>query len=319
MKRMSAEPSVSSEPFTQSTQTPTVSVVIPAYNASRYLIESVESVLAQSFKDFECIVVDDGSTDQTPQLIDELSRRDPRVRRLTIPHGGIVKGLNAGVEAAWGKYVARTDADDICLPDRFERQVRYLDDHPECVLVGSKVTLVDPYNSTLWDVEVKADHDGIEAELLRGDGWAVIHPSAMLRRAAIIEAGGYRAEFEWAEDLDLFLRMGQIGRLANLQEPLLRYRQHFSSVNRTRLQTQIQRTGEAVIDAYRRRGKSPPADFQPKVGTSMTRKEQVRAWCQQALYIKNWDVARRHAIAVLRAEPMRLQSWKMMAHALLRR
>ena len=298
---------------------PRVSVVIPAYNAQRYLRESVESVLQQSFKDFECIVVDDGSTDRTPAIIDELAARDPRVRRLTIEHGGIVKGLNAGVEAARGQYIVRTDADDICLPNRFERQVRFLDDHPDCVLAGSKVTLVDPYNSTLWDVEVKANHEQIEAELLRGNGWAVIHPSTLLRRDAMLAVGGYRAEYEWVEDLDLFLRMGQIGRLANLQEPLLRYRQHFASVNRTRLELQVERTRRAALEGYARRGQSPPADFQVKVGTSMTRAEQIQSWLHQARHIRNWKVARRHGWALVRAEPGKIDSWKLMARTLLKR
>jgi glycosyltransferase involved in cell wall biosynthesis len=295
---------------------PRVSVVIPAYNAQRYLFEALESVLTQTFRNFECIVVDDGSTDRTPQLIDSLGAHDPRVRRLTIPHGGIVKGLNAGVQAARGEYIARTDADDLCVPDRFERQVRYLDDHPDCVLVGSKVTLVDPYSSTLWDVQVKADHDGIEAELLNGNGWAVIHPSAMLRKSAVMEAGGYRAEYEWVEDLDLFLRLAQLGRLANLQDSLLRYRQHYGSVNRNKLDMQIERTAKAVAEAYRRRGRTPPEGFTPRVGSTMSRREQTRAWCQQALFTRNYFAARRHALAVIRADPLRVDSWKMMLHAL---
>lgn len=276
-------------------------------------------MLAQSFRDFECIVVDDGSSDRTPAIIDELADRDPRVRRLTIPHGGIVKGLNAGIEAARGQYIARTDADDICLPERFDRQVRYLDEHPDCVLVGSKVTLVDPYNSTLWDVDVKAGHEEIEVELLRGNGWAVIHPSTMLRREAMLAVGGYRAEYEWVEDLDLFLRMGQIGRMTNLQEPLLRYRQHFASVNRTRLELQIERTHRAVIEAYGARGKSPPADFKVKVGTSISREEQIRGWCQHAAHLKNWSVAWRHGISLVRAAPARIESWKLMVKTLLKR
>jgi glycosyltransferase involved in cell wall biosynthesis len=300
-------------------QPPCVSVVIPAYNAQGYLFQSIESVLTQTFRDFECIVVDDGSTDRTPHIIDELARRDPRVRRLTIPHGGIVKGLNAGIQAARGRYIARTDADDICVPNRFDVQVRYMDEHPDCVVLGSKVTLVDPYDATLWDVNVKADHEAIEIELLRGNGWAVIHPSTMLRRETVLAVGGYRAEYEWVEDLDLFLQMARLGRLENLQEPLLRYRQHFASVNRTRLELQIERTKHAVIEGYRQRGKPAPGDFKPQVGTSMTRTQQIREWCERALYLKNWDSARRHALSLVRAEPGRALYWKYALHAVLKR
>ena len=296
--------------------TPKVSVVIPAYNAQRYLFEAMESVLTQTFRNFECIVVDDGSTDRTPQIIDSLAAQDPRVRRMTIPHGGIVKALNAGLQVARADYIARTDSDDVCTPARFEKQVRYLDDHPECILLGTKATLIDPYSATLWDVEVKSDHEAIEAELLNGNGWAVIHPSVMMRKAAVLEVGGYRAEYEWVEDLDLFLRMARIGRMANLQDSLLRYRQHYGSVNRTKLGLQIERTGLAVMEGYRIRGLAPPAGFTPKVGTTMDRREQTRAWCQQALFTRNYFAARRHALAVVRAEPLRVDSWKLMLHAL---
>lgn len=295
---------------------PRVSVVIPAYNAQRYLFESLESVITQTYRNFECIVVDDGSTDRTPQIIDSLTAHDPRVRRLTVPHGGIVKALNAGVQAARAEYIARTDADDVCMPNRFERQVRFLDDHPDCVLVGSMVTLIDPYSSTLWDVPTKSDHESIEAELLTGNGWAVIHPSTMMRRSAILRAGGYRAEYEWVEDLDLFLRMARFGRLANLQEPLLRYRQHYGSVNRNKLDVQIERTARAVTEAHRHRGRTPPEGFMPRVGTTMSREEQTLAWCQHALFTRNYFAARRHALAVIRDQPLRVESWKLMLHAL---
>jgi glycosyltransferase involved in cell wall biosynthesis len=298
---------------------PRVSVVIPAYNAQRYLFESLESVLTQTFRDFECIVVDDGSTDRTPQIIDSLAVHDPRVQRLTVPHGGIVKALNAGLQVARGEYIARTDSDDLCVPDRFEKQVRYLDEHPVCAVVGSKVTLVDPYNSTLWDVQVKPDHEGIETELLNGNGWAVIHPSTMLRRGAVEQAGGYRGEYEWVEDLDLFLRMAQFGELANLQDSLLRYRQHYGSVNRNKLGTQIELTGRAVLDAYQRRGRTAPSGFTPRVGSTISRRDQTFAWCQQALFTRNYFAARRHALAMIRTEPLSLESWKLMVHALVQR
>src|SRR5258706_6371791 len=123
---------------------PRVSILIPAYNAQRYIVEAVESMLAQTYGNFECIVVDDGSTDRTAPLLSELQRRDSRVRPLRVPHGGIVDALNAGADAARGDLIARMDADDVALPDRLDTQVRYMDAHPDVVALGSKVLLVDP-------------------------------------------------------------------------------------------------------------------------------------------------------------------------------
>ena len=294
---------------------PRVSVVIPAYNAQRYLFESIHSVLSQTYEDFECIVVDDGSTDRTPGILAELALRDARVKPLRIRHSGIVEALNAGVNAANGELIARMDADDVCLPERFQKQVDYLDQHPECIAVGSEVMLVDPFGSTLWKIEVKTEHDQIDADLLSGDGWAMFHPTTMLRRKGIIDVGGYRPQYQWAEDMDLFLRLAEIGRLANLPEVLLRYRQHFASVNRTKLEIQRHRSERVIIEAYRRRGKAMPAGFQLHMTPQLTRYEQVRAWCQRALMTGNAYAARRHALAALRFEPLRYDSWSLIYHA----
>lgn len=295
---------------------PRVSFVIPAYNAQRYLVQAVHSVLMQTFSDFECIVVDDGSTDRTSNLLSDLAVRDGRVRPMRIPHGGIVEALNAGINAARAELIARMDADDICMPERLARQVAYMDEHPECVAVGSQVTLVDPFNSTLWNIEVKTEHDQIEAELFRGNGWALFHPTALLRRQAMLDVGGYRPQYQWSEDMDLFLRLGEIGRLANMTEALLRYRQHFASVNRTKLEIQLRRSERVVIDAYRRRGKAMPPDFKLDTSPQLTRYEQIRAWCQRAIMTRNLYAARRHALVALRSEPLRYDSWSLMYHAI---
>jgi glycosyltransferase involved in cell wall biosynthesis len=295
---------------------PRVSVIIPAYNAERFLLEAVQSTLNQTFKDIECLIVDDGSNDRTATILKELARRDARVRPIRIPHGGIVKALNAGLREARGELIARMDADDICLPDRLEKQVRFLDEHPAYVVVGSMVMLVDPLNSTLWEIPVKADHDQIEVELLRGNGWAIFHPTAVIRKQAMLDVGAYRPEYQWSEDLDLFLRLGEVGKLANLQEPLLRYRQHFSSVNKTRMETQRRRSEQVLFEAYRRRGLPAPAGFEIDLGPNLSRYEQLLAWGRRALFVRNLHAARRHALAALRSQPLRWDSWSLVCHAL---
>ena len=195
---------------------PAVSVVMPVYNAQRYLAEAVDSILAQTWRDFEFVIVDDGSTDRSPKLLERYAVRDSRIKLIRRPNTGIVGALNDGLAAASGELVARMDADDVALPERFEKQVAYLAEHPEVVALGSRVTGVDPYGCVLFHSEHKLAHEEIDAGLLRGVGWAIVHPAAMLRREAVAKVGGYRKEFQWVEDLDLFLRLGEAGRLANL-------------------------------------------------------------------------------------------------------
>jgi glycosyltransferase involved in cell wall biosynthesis len=296
-----------------------VSIVIPAYNAQRYIAEAVDSMLAQTFDDFECIVVDDGSTDRTGHVLAQLARRDPRVRPLHVPHGGIVEALNAGVDAARGEFIARMDADDVAVPTRLEQQVRFMDDHPDVVALGSKVLLVDPHNSPLWEIDVKTKHQDIDAELMAGNGWALFHPTSMIRKEAILRVGRYRPEYQWSEDIDLFLRLAEIGRLANMPTTTLRYRQHFSSVNRTKLDLQIKRVERLLADAHHRRGMAFPEDFKFKPVIPLGPSEQFRAWGRRALLNKNYRVARKHAFKAVRYAPTEYDTWNLLVHALIRR
>jgi glycosyltransferase involved in cell wall biosynthesis len=298
---------------------PRVSIVIPAYNAQRYLVQAVESMLAQTFTDFECIIVDDGSTDRTAQLLAQLARRDPRVRPVHVPHGGIVEALNAGIEAAQGEFIARMDADDVAIATRLEEQVHYMDGHADVVALGSKVLLVDPHNSPLWEIEVKTEHKEIDAELMAGNGWALFHPTSIIRKHAILQIGRYRPEYQWSEDIDLFLRLGEIGRLANMPTAMLRYRQHFASVNRTKLDLQVKRVERLLADAHRRRGQDFPPDFHFKPVIPLSPLEQFRAWGRRALLNGNFPVARRHAIAAFRFAPMQYDSWSLLYHSMIGR
>lgn len=295
---------------------PAISVLLPVYNAELYLRIAVESILAQTFKNFELIAVDDGSTDRSLALLQEYANRDPRVRVISRPNTGIAGALNDGLAVAQGELVARMDADDISLPHRFQLQLAYLRAHPDCVLLGSRVLLVDPYGTPLYDTNHSLTHEQIEAELLAGVGWAVVHPVAMMRTDAVRRAGGYRTEFVPIEDLDLFLRLVETGRAANLPDVLLQYRQHPQSANRTRFAEQESKKRACVADGYRRRGLSMPADWapRPRVVTPVT--TELRNWGWTALQKGRTSAARRHALAVLRRQPWSPESWKLMYCAL---
>ena len=205
-----------------------VSVLIPCYNCADTLVESFESVFSQTFEDFEIVAVDDGSEDNTLALLKELSANDARLKVIEAPHGGIIEALNRGIEACEGEFVARMDADDFCYPTRFEKQVAYLDAHPEITLVSCKIEHSDKdallegfrlyyewMNSLLTDEAIKREFF-IESPL--------IHPSIMMRREALLAVGGYE-ENQWAEDYDLWLRLLANGaNFAKVDEVLFQWR-----------------------------------------------------------------------------------------------
>ena len=205
---------------------PRVSVALPVHNCERYVAEAIESILAQTFTDFEFLIVDDGSTDGTLSILNRFAARDSRIRVISRPNTGIVGALNEMLGLARADLVARMDADDVALPVRFERQVRYLDEHPECVMVGSRVTIIDPDGDALTEMGDALSHEQIVTDLLNYKGQMVYHPAVIYRRKAVLDLGGYRPECREAEDLDLFLRLAEVGQIVNLPEPLLKYREH---------------------------------------------------------------------------------------------
>ena len=168
---------------------PSISIVIGAYNAERYLAQTLDSLLAQTFSDFELIVVDDGSEDDTFAILKKYEARDARVMPIRIAHGGIVDAANAGLNAARSEIIARADSDDIHMPDRLQKQFDFLGAHPEVVAVGSRMLVIEPYGSPLMESDHKLTHEEIEAELLRADGWALPQPAAMLRRSVAMKVG----------------------------------------------------------------------------------------------------------------------------------
>ena len=237
---------------------PTVSVLLPVYNAERYLREAVESVLAQTFTDFELLVVDDGSTDGSLAILREFERRDPRVRVISRPNTGYVVALNEMLGLAKGEFIARMDADDVCLPGRFGAQVDYLGDHPGVVCVGGGVQLIDGRGRFFITLSATRGDTAIQKEALRGSS-PICHPAAMIRRGAIRKVGGYDASTCPAEDLDLWLRLGELGQLDNLEMPVLKYRLYGESVSDHRHAEQLTRMADIVASARVRRGLEPQA------------------------------------------------------------
>jgi glycosyltransferase involved in cell wall biosynthesis len=290
---------------------PTVSVIMPAYNAKRYVAQTIRSVLAQTFRDFEFIVVDDGSTDDTLPILNRFAAEDARIVIISRPNTGIVGALNDGIAKARGELLARMDADDVCLPERFAKQVAYLREHPQCVAVGTFVETIDPYDSVLDRLVHETEHEGIDKELLTGRGFAMVHPTVMMRADAVRRVGGYRKQWQHSEDLDLFLRLAEIGKLHNLPEYLLQYRMHYESANHLRHEEQRSIKHNLMAEAYARRGVSMPADMQFTRRYPPPKFDQTCTWGWRALKVGNRSAARLHARDAIKMAPFKPAAWRL--------
>jgi glycosyltransferase involved in cell wall biosynthesis len=291
---------------------------MPVYNARRYLRAAVESILAQTFRDFELIVVDDGSKDDSLAILREYAAKDDRVRIISRPNTGIVGALNDGLAAARGELVARMDSDDLALPERFEKQVAFLRAHPDHVLVGSQVLLIDPDGAPLCPKrDTEYTHDRIDWAHLH-HRWPMVHPSVMVRRDAVNAVGGYRDKYEWLEDLDLFLRLAEVGKLASLPDVLLHYRLHTGSVCHTRESDQQSIRPALYAEVYARRGiNSKEQNGVPRSPDRLDRAGgRDTLWGWWALIGGNVSTARKYAFRAVRAAPMTFDSWRLMYCAL---
>src|SRR5262245_56176631 len=231
---------------------PAVSVLLPVFNAEGYVREAIESVLSQSFSDFEVLALDDGSTDRSLSILHQCQAKDARVRVHSRESRGLVATLNELVALAQGKYLARMDSDDLCMPLRLEQQVRFLDSSSEHVAVGGWVERMNEDGLPIGILKPPSTHDEIDQAQLRGFT-SIWHPTALVRKNAVMRIGGYRGEYTHAEDLDLWLRLAELGKLASVPEVVRKYRLHSGSVSEQYVQVQIQAAKRACADAWRRR------------------------------------------------------------------
>jgi GT2 family glycosyltransferase len=229
--------------------TPKISVIMPVYNGERLLGEAVESILGQAFEDFELITVDDGSKDQSLDILQEYARKDSRVRVHPMPaNAGAIAARNTGTKLARGEFIAVMDADDISLPHRLGTQARYLQDHPEAGVVGSYVQLVDG-DGMRGDIRIFPTDPALMA-------WSMLffnclaHPSVMMRHDVLASANGYAPECQGgAEDYDLFARVSRTARLATIPDVLVLYRKWEGNMTRRAWESQERDANRIVGDA----------------------------------------------------------------------
>lgn len=209
---------------------PPISVVMSCYNAECWLAESIESVLNQTWRDFEFIIVDDGSTDGTGRIIEHFATNDARIVPITKPNTGLADSLNTGIARARGGWIARLDADDLCEPDRLAKQWRAASANPALVFVGTGLVWIDEHGKRLAVHRYPTSHRKLVAHLTTARKFPA-HSSAFFRADAFRRVGGYRPRIRRAEDWDLWLRLSEVGELLSLRQPLVRIRKHTAQVS----------------------------------------------------------------------------------------
>lgn len=208
----------------------TVSVLLPVYNCPRYVGAAIESILAQSFGDFEFLIIDDGSTDETPCVLEQSS--DDRIRHIRHENKGLAGTLNVGIAMARGKYIARQDQDDVSLPDRLAEQVAYMESNPECALLGTWAQIMEGNRLTERYHRHPACPSELRYRLLFNNPF--VHSSVMLRKSALEAVGSYATDptRQPPEDYELWSRLSRHSEVANLPEVLVHYREIPGSMSR---------------------------------------------------------------------------------------
>jgi glycosyltransferase involved in cell wall biosynthesis len=258
-----------------------LSVVVTAYNAERWIAETLDSILAQSHRDFELLAVDDGSSDRTLDILQEYAARDERIRVLTHANTGMAASANRAVQEATGDWIVRIDADDLMLTSRLERQIEYIRQNPDVVVASCLVyyinesgAIIGSYSSNLTTRE---DFDRYFA---RSEAIGLHHQGVIMRKDVFLEVGGYRGQFWPSDDMDLWNRMAEKGYVLVQPEYLQKYRIHGSSISNTALRTMLARN--RWIDKcvkYRRSGREEPTWEQfCRIERQAPRWQRVNRW-----------------------------------------
>lgn len=295
---------------------PRVTVLMPAYNAGKYIAEAIQSVLEQDFSDYELLIVDDGSCDDTRGIIDGF--RDGRIRVLEQENKGISAALNAGLSEARGYYIARFDADDSCLPQRLSRQTAFLDANPGYVLTGSEVEYMTEKGEHLFNYRCLAySHHEILKEM--GRSCPFIHSSVMYKKKEVLAAGGYSPYAYNFEDYLLWVKLEAAGKFNNLRERLVRVRynpgsvtiddkwrgRHFHRLKREIIHkgTITEEEGAALLNIIKSQD------------NRKVKEGSYHALCGKKFLVDNYQPvkARRHILRSIRTNPFRLDNYAMMA------
>ncbi|MBI5878482.1 MAG: glycosyltransferase family 2 protein [Chloroflexi bacterium] len=304
--------------------TPAVSVLMAVYNGARYLRAAVDSILAQTLTDFEFIIVDDGSTDDTAQIL--AAYDDPRIVRLhNETNIGLTRALNRGLAVTRGTYIARQDADDASTPERLARQAAFLSAHDRVGLVGSGARWVDADDRPLQDWVPLTDCAAIHATLL----WTIpfLHGTFMFRRACLLDlSGGYDESYPVAQDCDLLLRLTERWDAANLPDLLYLHRRHAATVTAARATEQtalLARAQRATLQRRRQAGwaRVMPGSHPPAWAQAADRRwlSQRFVWWSAAARQMDRRIALEYLLIALALEPGSVGAWNYVSNILRRK
>jgi len=300
---------------------PLVSVVMVVCNVERFLAQSIESILGQTFRNFEFIILDYGSTDDTKAIVSRYAAKDGRIKLRETPHCGLAEARNTVSFLAQGRYIAVMDADDVSMPDRLQWESTFMEAHPEIGVVGGAIQWIDGTGKALR-VDSRPTHDE-EIKKVLLDHYPFCHSSLLMRRDAFVRAGGYRAAFAPAEDYDLALRMSEHCKCANLEQVVLGYRIHATqlSLQKGKLQSLCKLAARASA-VWRRKGHADPLNSVGEItsallaGLGVTEETQQRAialdryqWIRDMCMAGESALALDAAVAMLQSDLKYVERW----------
>lgn len=306
--------------MSQVSQAPLISVIMPVYNAEKYVAQAIESILAQTVREFEFLILDDGSTDLSLNILQSYAAKDARIHLTSGSNQGVSRARNQMLAKAQGEFIAVMDADDVAYPKRFALQVAFLRQNPNIVCVGGCHDIIDERGRLLTYLSLPLTDEEIQQAALVGHG-SICHPCAMIRRDAMLQVGGYDEQFVSAHDLDLWLKLGELGKLANLKDAVLQYRLHSRSVSGRDQMLQRREAQQICEQAWNRRGIQ--ATFEATLPWRPT--EDPMSQHQFMLQYGWWAFNSRqrwtamiYGLRAIQAVPLKLEGWKLLVCALIK-
>ena len=293
-----------------------ITVLIPVYNAEKHIGDTLDSLLTQTSTNFEVVCVDDGSTDESLKVLKSYKQKFKNFKVISRKNTGIVSALNDGIAESSGEFIARLDSDDICKHDRLEKQAQFLVQNDDVIVVGSSAELIDEKNRKIGFFPVKDSHEQLLEELLKGNS-VIHHPSAMIRKSALLKVNGYREGYCPAEDYDLWLRLSEVGKLANITEPLIIKRQTTTGLVATRIHDRDQIVEQSLNEALNRRGLST-SKLKFSLGFTSTY-DIYEQWTWLAIKHSNLSTARHYALKAAINKPFKKSNINMLYCAFIKR
>ena len=283
---------------------------MPVYNAEKYLREAIDSILNQTYTDFELIAIDDGSTDNSLKILREYEKQDERIRVISETRCGVAKVRNIAIAVAKGEFIANMDADDISSATRFDKQIAYMNANPECVALGAQVEFIDSDGEPVWNFPQPLTHEEIESLLWRGRGLTLTQSVAMMRRHAVLNVGCYDESLKTSEDLDLYLKLAEVGKLSNLPDTLFQVRRHYKSISALGAETDGAKRRLKVLQKAAKR-RSLNIDIKLDEFPMPRTRAEWHADTAWRAYKHDYIVgARKHALLAVKYGPLEYLAWR---------